>query len=166
MNRRSARAAIGLGSNLGDRQAFLDLAVERFAREDGCLIWVVSDTVESDPVGGPPQPGYLNAVVVVETTLDPRSLLGVARDAERIAGRDRNREVRWGPRVLDVDLLAYGDLVLDDPDLCLPHPRVLERGFVLGPWAQVDPEFPIPGTGLSVAEALAQWMVAGHTLSG
>lgn len=159
------RVAIGLGSNLGDRQAFLDLAVDRFAREAGCLVRTVSDTVESDPMGGPPQPPYLNAVMVVETVLDPQSLLAVGHDAELSAGRDRSREVRWGPRVLDVDLLAYGDLVLDDPDLRLPHPRALERGFVLRPWAQVDPEFPIPGIGLTVAEALALWVAAGNTLS-
>ncbi|MDP3972805.1 MAG: 2-amino-4-hydroxy-6-hydroxymethyldihydropteridine diphosphokinase [Candidatus Nanopelagicales bacterium] len=165
MNCGWTRAAIGLGSNLGDRQAFLDLAVDRFAREAGCLVRIVSDTVETDPVGGPPQPSYLNAVMVVETVIDPRSLLVVGQDAERIAGRDRSREVRWGPRVLDVDLLAYGDRIIDDSDLRLPHPRALERGFVLRPWAQVDPEYLIPGIGLTVAEALAQWVAAGHTLS-
>lgn len=159
------RAAIGLGANLGDRRAAVESAITRFESGSGGRLLARSSMIRTDPVGGPPQPDYLNAVVIIETTLDPRGLLAVARDLELAAGRDRSREVRWGPRMLDVDLLSYGDLIVDDPELQLPHPRALERGFVLRPWAEVDPDYPIPGTGLTVAEAWARFRAGGHTLS-
>ncbi len=161
-----ARVAIGLGANLGDCRASLEFAITRFGAEPGCRLPARSRFVRSEPVGGPPQPDYLNAVVIIETALDPLALLAVARDVERAAGRDRHREVRWGPRVLDVDLLSYGDLIVNNAELRLPHPRALERGFVLQPWADVDPDYPIPGTGLTVAEAWARLAADGHTLGG
>jgi 2-amino-4-hydroxy-6-hydroxymethyldihydropteridine diphosphokinase len=104
-------------------------------------------------VGGPEQPDYLNAVVTVDTDLDARALRAVAHDLEGAAGRVR--EVRWGPRTLDVDLLAVGDARSDDPRLTLPHPRAHERRFVLEPWAEVDPGFvlrPQAGPQRTVAE--------------
>ena len=141
------RAAFGLGSNLGDRQDALDRAVATIAEVSGIVVVAVSGYVESDPVGGPEQPDYLNAVVVVDTTCDPFELLAVARRCEEEAGRVR--DVRWGPRTLDVDVLAADGLVMDSPELTLPHPRATERAFVMLPWAEVDPDFVIDGRRVS-----------------
>lgn len=139
------RAAFALGSNLGDRLAHLRAAVAALAAEPGVVVVAVSRVVESAPVGGPEQPDYLNAVVVVDTTLASSSLLALAHRIEAAAGR--TRDVRWGPRTLDVDLLAVGTEVSDRDDLTLPHPRAHERAFVLLPWADVDPGFEVPGRG-------------------
>jgi 2-amino-4-hydroxy-6-hydroxymethyldihydropteridine diphosphokinase len=137
------RAALGLGSNLGDRERHLDGAVATIAAMPGTTVVAVSRYVESDPVGGPEQPDYLNAVVVVDTTCDPWELLAWARRCEDDAGRVR--EVRWGPRTLDVDVLAAGSAVVDSSELTLPHPRATERAFVMVPWAEVDPDFVLSG---------------------
>ena len=131
--------ALSLGANLGDRVDALQSAVSVLA-ELGPV--VVSDVYETDPVGGPEQPEYYNAVVVLRTAAQPAEVLAAAQRAER--GRDRTREVRWGPRTLDVDVLAYGTVVSDDPGLTLPHPRAFERAFVMLPWAQIDPGFRLP----------------------
>ena len=139
------RAAFGLGSNLGDRFASLQAAVDVIAAEPGVRVVGVSPVVETDPVGGPEQDDFLNAVVVVDTSLPPFELLALARRAEQ--SRGRTREVRWGPRTLDVDVLAVGDVLDDDPELTLPHPRAHERAFVLVPWAAVDPDAVVPGRG-------------------
>jgi 2-amino-4-hydroxy-6-hydroxymethyldihydropteridine diphosphokinase len=137
------RAALGLGSNLGDRATHLASAVETLRATPQVVVVAVSPFVETDPVGGPEQPDFLNAVVVVETALSPAALLALAHQCERAA--DRERGERWGPRTLDVDVLAYGDLTSDEPELTLPHPRATERAFVLVPWAVVDPEFVVGG---------------------
>lgn len=137
------RAALGLGSNLGDRATHLASAVKTLRATPQVVVVAVSPFVETDPVGGPEQPDFLNAVVVVETALSPAALLALAHQCER--GADRERGERWGPRTLDVDVLAYGDLTSDDPELTLPHPRATERAFVLVPWAAVDPEFVVGG---------------------
>lgn len=139
------RAAFGIGANLGDRLAALQAAVDLLVALPGTRLVALSPVVETDPVGGPEQPDYLNAVVVVETALSPQDLLAAAHDAERALGR--TREVRWGARTLDVDVLAVGATVLDTPDPVLPHPRAHLRGFVLIPWAAVDPAFVVPGHG-------------------
>lgn len=142
------RVALGLGANLGDRVAALQGAVDLLAPllRDAA----VSSVYETAPVGGPAdQPDYANAVLVGDTDLEPHRLLDAAHDAEQ--AWHRTREVRWGPRTLDVDVLAVGDLELHDPDLVIPHPRAHERGFVLVPWAEVDPGFVVAGHGL-VAE--------------
>lgn len=131
------RAALGLGANLGDAPGALQGAVDVLAATDGVRVVAVSAVYETAPVGGPEQPRYLNAVVVVETALAPVVLLAAAHRAEQAFGR--TREVRWGPRTLDVDVLAIEGVVSDDPALTLPHPRAHERAFVLVPWAQVDP---------------------------
>lgn len=138
------RVALGLGANLGDRVAALQGAVDLLAPLlDGAA---VSSVYETAPVGGPDdQPDYANAVLVGDTDLDPRALLAAAHGAEQ--AWHRTREVRWGPRTLDVDVLAYGDLQLHEPDLEIPHPRAHERGFVLVPWAQADPAAALPGHG-------------------
>lgn len=141
----SRRAAFSLGSNLGDRLGHLQGAVDLVAAEPGLVVVAVSAVVETDPVGGPEQPDFLNAVLVTDTGLEPEELLRLAHRAEQAAGR--TRDVQWGARTLDVDLLAVGDLVRDSEQLMLPHPRAHTRSFVLTPWAQVDPEFLLPGRG-------------------
>lgn len=134
------RVALSLGANLGDRVAALQHAVDVLSGV-GEIVGL-SDVYETDPVGGPEQPEYYNAVVIVETNASAADVLSTAQRAER--GKGRTREVRWGPRTLDVDVLAFGDRVSDDPDLTLPHPRATERAFVMIPWAQVDPQFVLP----------------------
>lgn len=132
------RAYLALGSNLGDRLAHLQLAVDELGRTDRVRVEAVSRVYESAPVGGPPQDAYLNAVVAIDTDLDPHALLTVAHRVEGRARRERT--VRWGPRTLDVDVLLYGDLRVEDVDLVIPHPRMWERGFVLAPLRDVAPE--------------------------
>ncbi len=140
------RAALALGANLGDRAATLQAAVTRLAGTPGVRAVGVSPVYETDAVGGPAgQPAYLNAVIVVETALPARTLLALAAEAEAAHGRVRDR--RWGPRTLDVDVLAVGDEVSADAELTLPHPRAHERAFVLVPWADVDPGCTVPGRG-------------------
>lgn len=143
MNRR--RAALSLGSNSGDRLAHLQAAAASLTGAVEVDVVAVSPVVETDPVGGPDQADYLNAVVVVDTTLTPEDLLALAHRIEDAAGRAR--EVRWGPRTLDVDVLAVGDLTRSTADLQLPHPRAHERAFVLQPWRRVDPDFVLVGHG-------------------
>ena len=135
-------AYLALGSNLGDRGGHLRTAVEHLRSVDGITVTAVSAVYETDPVGGPPQDPYLNAVVALESSLDARGLLEVARRLETEAGRepDPERRVRWGPRPLDVDLLFVGDEVIDEADLVLPHPRLGERAFVLAPLEDVAPD--------------------------
>ena len=130
----TVRAYLGVGSNLGDRLAYLQAAVDGLAATDGIEVVAVSAVYETDPVG-PEQPDYLNAVVAVDTTLAARALLAAGQRLEREA--DRVRGERWGPRTLDVDVLHYGDEHLDEPDLVVPHPRWRERDFVLAPLADL-----------------------------
>ena len=130
-------AYLGLGSNEGDRLAHLQFAVDGLAARAG-VVTAVSAVYETEPMGGPPQPDYLNAVVALDTTLDARGLLGVAKALEAEAGRDPGG-TRWGPRPLDIDVLMVGDARVDDPDLTVPHPRLHQRGFVLAPLADVAP---------------------------
>ena len=146
------RAALGLGANLGDAPAALQGAVDVLAATDGVRVVAVSAVYETAPVGGPEQPRYLNAVVVVETALAPVVLLAAAHRAEQEFGR--TREVRWGPRTLDVDVLAIEGVVSDDPALTLPHPRAHERAFVLVPWLELEPEAELVGHG-RVADLVA-----------
>jgi 2-amino-4-hydroxy-6-hydroxymethyldihydropteridine diphosphokinase len=131
------RAHLGLGSNLGDRLAFLRGAVAGLRATDGISVAAVSRVFETAPVGGPEQGAYLNAVVAVDTELSAAQLLAVAHRLEDGAGRVR--DVRWGARTLDVDVLLVGDERVDTPELTVPHPRLAERGFVLAPLADVAP---------------------------
>ena len=137
------KVVIALGSNLGDRKATLDDAVDQLRKI--ITITKVSTFIETDPVGGPDQPDYLNAVVIGESDLDPSDLLAKMLAIENEAGR--TREVRWGARTLDLDLIVAGDTVMDTEFLTLPHPRAHERRFVLDPWLEVDPEAILPGCG-------------------
>ncbi len=137
------RVAFGLGANLGAAQAALQGAVDQLAPH--LIRPAVSSVYETVPVGGPAQPDYLNAVLVGESDEPAEVLLARAHDAEALWLR--TREVRWGPRTLDVDLLAVGHETSTDPGLLLPHPRAHERAFVLVPWGEVDPQAEIPGAG-------------------
>jgi 2-amino-4-hydroxy-6-hydroxymethyldihydropteridine diphosphokinase len=132
------RAYLGLGSNEGDRVGRLQQAVDGLEATAGVSVAAVSRVYETEPVGGPPQDDYLNAVVAVETTLSPRDLLAVAKRLEAAAGREAGGE-RWGPRPLDVDILLVGHELVNEPDLIVPHARLFERHFVLAPLADLDP---------------------------
>jgi 2-amino-4-hydroxy-6-hydroxymethyldihydropteridine diphosphokinase len=130
----TVRAYLGVGSNLGDRLAYLQAAVDGLAATPGVEVAAVSGVYETDPVG-PEQPDYLNAVVAVDTVLDAHALLEVGQRLEADARRVRGE--RWGPRTLDVDVLFYGDARIEEPDLVVPHPRWEERDFVLAPLADL-----------------------------
>jgi len=147
-----ALVVIALGSNLGDRVAHLQAAVDALAAAPGMSVTAVSPVYQTDPVGGPDQPDYYNAVLLARTTLPPAGVLAAAHAVE--AARQRTREVRWGPRTLDVDIISYGAVVSPDPVLTLPHPRAHERAFVLVPWHDVDPAAELPGHG-PVADLIA-----------
>ena len=146
------RAYVGLGANLGPREVTLLRAVDLLAAADGVEIVAVSQLRETDPVGVVDQPAFLNGAVAIDTTLAPRALLDVLLETERALGRVRDE--RWGPRTIDLDLLVYGDQVVDEPGLRVPHPRLAERRFALDPLADLDPALEIPGLG-NVAAARA-----------
>ena len=147
-------AVISLGSNLGNRLETLQGAVDALEDTPGLRVKAVSPVYETEPWGVEPgsQPSYFNAVAVIRTTLPPGSLLERAQAVEEAFHRVRDE--RWGPRTLDVDIVAYADVVSADPQLTLPHPHAHERAFVLAPWHDVDPEAQLPGHG-SVDELLS-----------
>jgi 2-amino-4-hydroxy-6-hydroxymethyldihydropteridine diphosphokinase len=140
------RAYVGLGANLGSREETIRRAVELLAEVEGVDVVAVSRLRETDPVGVVDQPRFLNGAVAVETERSPRALLDLLLAIERELGRLRSGE-RWGPRTIDLDLLVYGDLVVDEPGLRVPHPRLPERRFALEPLAELDPDLEIPGSG-------------------
>lgn len=156
------RAVIALGANLGDARAALVGAVQVLAATPQLRVVAESSIYRTAPIGGPDQPDYLNSVVIVETELPPYALLAVCHGIED--DWDRTREVRWGPRTLDLDIIAFGDLVSDDPILTLPHPRAHERAFVLVPWLEADPAAEVPGRG-TVAGRLEQVGLQGVELA-
>jgi 2-amino-4-hydroxy-6-hydroxymethyldihydropteridine diphosphokinase len=139
------RGALALGSNLGERGATLRAAVSDLAATAGITVVTASSVYETAPVGGPEQGPYLNAVIVIDTDLHASDVLAAGHAVEALHGRARLE--RWGPRTLDVDVLALGAEVSTGPELVLPHPRLADRGFVLVPWAEVDPTFVVPGLG-------------------
>lgn len=136
---------LALGSNLGDRQDILQGCVDAIAAIPEVQLMAVSPVYETAPVGGPAQPDYLNAVLLARTTLPSRTLLDRLHDVE--SAFDRVREVRWGPRTLDIDIITVDGEASDDPELTLPHPRAHERAFVLAPWHDADPDALLPGHG-------------------
>ena len=142
------RAYVGVGSNLGDREALVRAAVEALPG-----VVAVSALRETDPVGEVEQPRFLNGAVALETELPPRELLDLLLAVERRLGRERRE--RWGPRTIDLDLLLYGAETIDEPGLTVPHPRLHERRFALEPLAELDPQLAVPGRG-SVKELLAE----------
>lgn len=142
------KAILALGSNLGERNDTLSSAVADLVDRPEIRLLGVSPVIQTKPVGGPPgQPDFLNMVIAVETTLTPMELLEHCHDVEQ--RHHRIREVRWGPRTLDVDIIVYGDVTSDDPTLTLPHPRAAERAFVLYPWALLDPGAELNGQKVS-----------------
>jgi 2-amino-4-hydroxy-6-hydroxymethyldihydropteridine diphosphokinase len=141
------RAYIGLGSNLGDREATLRAAVDELAAMPGVEVVAVSTLVDTEPVGYLGQPRFLNGVVALETDLRARMLLDVLLALEARFGRDRAAAPAQGPRTLDLDLLLYGDAEIDEDGLRVPHPRLHERAFVLGPLQEVAPGLEVPGMG-------------------
>jgi 2-amino-4-hydroxy-6-hydroxymethyldihydropteridine diphosphokinase len=139
------KVVLALGSNLGDRGDILQGGVDAIAELAEVRLIAVSPVYETVPVGGPPQPDYLNAVVLAGTTLPPGELLDRLHEIE--AAFDRVRVVHWGPRTLDIDIITVAGEHSDDPDLTLPHPRAHERAFVLAPWLDADPDAVLPGYG-------------------
>jgi 2-amino-4-hydroxy-6-hydroxymethyldihydropteridine diphosphokinase len=139
------RAYVGLGSNLGDREQVIADAVSLLDQHPDIDVLRASALRETEPWGPVVQPLFLNGAVSVETTLTPRALLEALLDVERRLGRVRDE--RWGPRTIDLDLLLYGDAVVDEPGLTVPHPRLRERAFALEPLHELDPCLVIPGEG-------------------
>ena len=151
-------AVLALGANLGDPAATLSQAVQDLADTPGITLTGTSPRAVTAAVGGPAgQPDYLNQVLTVSTTLSPRALLAACQGVEQ--AHHRTRDVRWGPRTLDVDVIAYGQLRSEHPELTLPHPRARERAFVLAPWSWLDPEAMLEGA--RVAELADQAADAG-----
>lgn len=146
------RAYVGLGANLGPREVTLLRAVDLLAAAEGVDVVAVSRLRETEPVGMVDQPPFLNGAVALDTTLSARDLLALLLAVERELGRVRTE--RWGPRTVDLDLLVYGDEVVDQPGLRVPHPRLGERRFALEPLAELAPDLVIPGLG-DVAGTLA-----------
>ena len=130
------KAVISLGANIGDPTANFDLAVGLL--REATEVIAVSSYLQTKPVGGPEQPDYLNAVAILESELPARDLLALLNGIETAMGR--TREIHWGPRVIDLDLIQYGGLLVHDEKLTLPHPRAHERRFVLAPWFEIEPE--------------------------
>jgi len=148
-----AEALLGLGGNVGDVRVTFDEAVRRFA--DGVDVKLVarSSDYRTPAWGVTDQPPFVNCAIAVETALSPRALLDRALAIERALGRDRAREQRWGPRPIDIDLLSYDEVTINEPDLTLPHPRLFERAFVLVPLAEIGPERVIAGQRIGEASA-------------
>jgi 2-amino-4-hydroxy-6-hydroxymethyldihydropteridine diphosphokinase len=138
------RAYVGLGSNLGEREATLWKALEGLGATEGIEVLAISSFRETEPVGVVDQPRFVNAAAALETSLSPRELLERLLDVERSLGRHRAVEERWGPRTLDLDLLLYGGESIDAPGLEVPHPRLTERAFVLEPLLELDPDLRLP----------------------
>ncbi len=132
-------AFIGIGSNVGDRVVFCRRAVQRLNDADGISVAAVSSLYETSPIGGPPQRSYVNMAVKVETTLEPSDLLASLKALEASLGREPT-DMRWGPRVVDLDILLYGEEKVQDPDLEIPHPRLARRRFALIPLLEIAPD--------------------------
>lgn len=145
------RAVIALGANLEDPAASIELAIALLAEASNLI--ERSSLYSTKPVGGPPQPDYVNAVCIVESELPAPELLGLLQGIEKSMGRIR--DVKWGPRVIDLDLISYGSLISEDENLTLPHPRAHERRFVLEPWFEIEPDAILPTHG-PIREILAQ----------
>lgn len=149
----TSTAYLGLGSNLGDREEFLREAVRQLSENPRVEIAAISSFYETAPVGYTDQPDFINVVIKVKTTLSPQKLLEICLSTEKKIGRLRT--IRWGPRVIDIDVLLYNDLKVDEKDLQIPHPRMLEREFVIRPLAEIAPDLILPN-GKTARETLAE----------
>ncbi|MFH1336492.1 MAG: 2-amino-4-hydroxy-6-hydroxymethyldihydropteridine diphosphokinase [Candidatus Zixiibacteriota bacterium] len=147
-----AEVYLSLGSNLGDRIRYLKRAIEKIGEPDSVVIRKISPVYETDPVGNPDQSRFLNLVVSIETNLKPLRLLDYLLDIEKKLGRERNE--KWGPRTIDLDILLYDELITISDRLTLPHPRMHQRRFVLVPLAQINPNLFHPSLKKSVEELL------------
>jgi 2-amino-4-hydroxy-6-hydroxymethyldihydropteridine diphosphokinase len=136
-------AYVGIGSNVGDRTLFCRGAVEALEGSPGVVVTKVSSLYETSPVGGPPQRSFINLVVQLDVDLDARALLEVCKGIERRIGREPS-DIRWGPRVVDLDILTFGDSKISEPDLEIPHPLIKTRRFVLVPLLEIDPDVTDP----------------------
>jgi len=160
----AVRALVAIGSNLGDRLGNVQAGLAGLAEADGVEVIAVSRLYETAPVGGPDNQGaFLNAALLVDTTLAAPDLLALLHRIE--ASRERKRVVRWGPRTLDLDLLVYGTLVSDDPALEVPHPRQHERRFVLVPVCDIAPDMRHPRLGRTMSRLLADLSVEDGDLT-
>jgi 2-amino-4-hydroxy-6-hydroxymethyldihydropteridine diphosphokinase len=149
-----AEALIALGGNLGDVRATFDKAIACLCRDESVRLLARSSDYRTPPWGMTEQPAFVNAAIAVITSLGPHDLLARTIDCEQKLGLDRARKQHWGPRNIDIDILAYDDLALNDHNLTLPHPRLLERAFVLAPLAEIAPDRVIAG--IKVKDALAR----------
>ena len=149
-----AEALLALGANVGDPRANLERAIALLCDGDLVRMQARSSDYQTPPWGLEQQPEFVNLCLIVDTALTPAALLERIQQVERALGRDRAHEVRWGPRPIDIDILAYDDVVVDEPALKLPHPHLLERAFVLVPLAEIAPDRIIAGT--RVSDALAR----------
>jgi len=152
-------ALIGLGGNVGDVRTAMDQAVGLFCAGPAMHLVAQSSDYRTPPWGLTDQPPFINRCLVVETLLTPQSLLERALSVERQLGRDRTNEHRWGPRPIDIDLLSYDDVALDEPGLRLPHPELFRRAFVLVPLAEIAADRIVAGT--RIGDAVAQLDTAG-----
>lgn len=148
----SERVFVALGGNLGDVATAFDGALDRLAARDGVRLVSRSPTYRTKPIGVESQPDFLNAVAEFRVSLAPATFLDLLHAAERAAGREREAEVRWGPRPLDLDLILWGSRMVAEPGLTIPHPRFAERLFVLDPLADIAPSVVPPGHSLTVEQ--------------
>lgn len=139
----AVKVYIGIGSNMGDKEDNIREALGLLERDGRVSALEIAPLYKTDPVGYADQDWFLNTVASVKTDLSPRELLGLLMGIERQMGRERT--IRWGPRVIDLDIILYGDAVVNTPDLQIPHPRIVERAFVVVPLADLDPDILLPG---------------------
>lgn len=151
---------LGIGSNLGDRRAHVSEGIRGLGAMPRTRIGDVATVIETEPVGPINQGAFLNTAASIETRLTPAELLGCLQAIEQDRGRDRSEEARWGPRTLDLDILIFGDRVVQEPGLIVPHKRLHERAFVLVPLAEIAPELVVPGTGRTVRQLLDELLGA------
>jgi 2-amino-4-hydroxy-6-hydroxymethyldihydropteridine diphosphokinase len=160
-----AKAYIGIGSNIGDRRANCEKAVSLLKKTDGIELVALSSMYDTKPVGGPPQEDYLNGVIEVETRMSPGDLFNILKNIEKEMGRE-DRPSKDHPRIIDLDVLMYGKLVLDEEDLVIPHPRMHERAFVLRGFEEIAPEEIHPVLGKTVSELYGSLKASKDTSDG